>query len=509
MNRIYALIFLMLVSPGARAEPLALEQEFADALPAYVFGVQVRLIGGAIVELAPLKSFFESRSFASIFVGANNQPTPVAAAFKEAVSKAGVRGLNPEDYWSKDMDSRWSPSSREQAIELELLLAQSFLRFSSDLAGGRVDPASIDNEIDFRRRPVTDYNVLNGIVSTAENVKVGLDSLEPKHPSYERLKQNLARYLDLRANGGWKALVAQKKLQLGMSSQAVPALRERLGITGQLSAVDAADPIPLFDDTLRTAVVTYQRQHGLTADGIVGPQFYTSLNIPVEKRIQMVAATMEKWRWLPQNLGERYIFVNLARQELQVVENLQPIIKMKVVVGRVLRRTPSLADQVVDVALNPYWNVPQNLVLKDVLPGVKADPNYFASLGMKVFTPDGATEIDPATIDWKNVSPTTVNYRFRQEPGVHNSLGIVKFNLTNSRAIYMHDTPHKELFPEPTRYFSSGCVRLEKPLELAEYLLKDTGLWEMKKIKEFTKLPVNPDYRIPLARPIPVYLVHL
>ncbi|HEX4922531.1 MAG TPA: L,D-transpeptidase family protein, partial [Bdellovibrionales bacterium] len=463
-----------------------------------------------LVQIEPVKKFLEARGFTSIWVDTSNRPTPIAAAFRELIQESELLGLNPGDYWSETMEHRWPLNTREAASELELLMTQSYLNFVADVATGRVNPQSVDNEIDFRRRELTDMALLNSFLANPAALRAGISSLEPQHEPYRKLKQKLAQLLAVKANGGWTALKAQKKLQKGMSSAAVPPLRKRLVLTGQLDGSEFANESQGFDEKLEAAVKAVQRQHMLKITGIADTQFYGVINVPVEKRIQQIAASIEKWKWLPPELGEKHVFVNLARAELDVYESGVSVMNMKVVVGKVLRRTPSLSDKIVDVALNPYWNVPQNLVIKDVLPGIKSDPAYLQKMNMKVFTPDGTQELDPSAINWAAQSPTNINFRFRQEPGHHNSLGIVKFNLTNSRAIYMHDTPHKELFVEGPRNFSSGCVRLERPVDFATYLLKGTE-WTEERIRKFTRESPNrvADYRITLENPLPVYLVFL
>jgi L,D-transpeptidase YcbB len=501
--------FILVVGTHASAGGLMMEQAVSSGLTISVDGTPIRIIGDVLVEIPPVRAFLAARDFISVWVDQNGRVTPVAEALKINLQQSTRFGLDPANYWSPDMDKRWAPRSREEAVELELLLTQSFIQFASDVATGRVTPSSVDNEIDFKKREFKDFVSLNNFVSSPAALARGIESLEPQHRSYKLLKSALLRFLQVQENGGWPQLAVQKKLQKGMSNAAVPALRKRLVISGHIDAGEELNESPAFDQKLEEAVEKYQREYSLNADGVVGAQLYAALNVPVEKRIQQINATMEKWRWLPADLGPRHVFVNLARAELTLIDNSLPALTMKVVIGRTLRRTPSLSDKIVDVSIRPYWNVPQNLVVKDVLPGIKSDPLYFEKLNMKILTPDGLQEIDPNTISWQDQTATTVNFRFRQEPGEHNSLGVLKFNLTNSRAIYMHDTPHKELFVESQRNFSSGCVRLEKPLALATYLLKDQPEWSEAGIKKATNDTSYSDFRIPLKESMPVHLVFL
>ena len=195
-----------------------------------------------------------------------------------------------------------------------------------------------------------------------------------------------------------------------------------------------------------------------------------ALNVPVEERLRQLELNMERWRWLPRELGTRYLLINIANFTLEVVDQDQPVLTMRTIVGRPDRPTPILQSALSQVVLSPYWHVPQRIALQDKLPVIRKDPHYLARHGFQVVR--GRHVIDPTTIAWAQLTRTHFPYRLRQRPGATNALGRIKFLLPNPFDVYLHDTPARALFHAPVRTFSSGCIRLEKPLELAAYLLR-------------------------------------
>jgi murein L,D-transpeptidase YcbB/YkuD len=248
---------------------------------------------------------------------------------------------------------------------------------------------------------------------------------------------------------------------------------------------DGDKPTNLFDIPLMTAVAHFQRRHGLKADGVVGRETLGALNIPIRHRIRQIELNLERWRWIPHDLGARHIRVNIADYNLQVVEAGKPVLKMNVVVGRDYRRTPVFSDTLQYLVFNPYWNVPFSIAVKDKLPLIQEDPSYLASHHIRVFAgwkPD-APQVDPATVDWSRLSRANFRYRLRQDPGPHNALGQIKFMFPNPFAVYLHDTSDKGLFSQDVRTFSSGCIRVADPINLAAYVLRGQHPWSKERIQ--------------------------
>jgi len=296
-------------------------------------------------------------------------------------------------------------------------------------------------------------------------------------------------------------------LRLGDRGGPVAALRERLRLEDDLGPADAADA-DLFDEPLEHAVTKFQRRHGLTADGVVSPATRAELNVRVERRVEQLELNLERWRWLPKDLGRRHIIVNIAAYELEVVEDEMVVLAMRVVVGRPFNRTPVLSDTMRYIVLNPYWHVPQSIAAAELLPKVRRDPTYLARYKVRVFPNSGpdAPEVDPTMVDWSAVTPSHFAFRLRQDPGPLNALGRVKFMFLNKFNVYLHDTPARPLFEESQRDFSHGCIRIQQPIELAAYLLRQDPRWSRDALVRALGDAV--DQSVPLPEPMPIHLLY-
>jgi len=465
------------------------------------------------VSLIPL--FYEQRGFAPAWCG-DNGIFPQAEALVSEISGSLDEGLRPGDYHQYNIRSLLREIEYIQAlgetvgpdkwVDLELLLTDAFMMYGSHLLAGRVNPETIHADwIVFT--PTVD---LISILQTALNenqIKKALKDLRPNHPGYTRLKRYLLQYRDMAKNGKWSPILSITSMRKGDMGLTVQHLRERLIIFGDLS-VSSNDQINLFDETVELAVLRYQKRHGLKTDGIVGPKTLKMLNMPIRQRIRQIEINLERWRWIPRNLGSRYILANIADFKLHVTEILQRILDMRVVVGRPYRRTPVFSSKMTFMVINPYWNIPTSIAVKDILPKIRNTTTYLAQEGIKVFKDwsNGAPELDPETIDWNKMARRNFTYKLRQEPGPENALGRVKFMFPNKFAVYLHDTPKQSLFKEPIRDFSSGCIRTEKPIDLALYLLQDDPEWTREKFLETIKTGKRKVVR--LKRPIPVHLLY-
>ena len=324
------------------------------------------------------------------------------------------------------------------------------------------------------------------------SISGSLTSLLPTYKTYTRLKRALSNYRQIEYDGGWKPIASGETLKLGMSDPRVVDLKNRLIFSGDLKARVAIDEN--YDELAELAVKKFQKRHGLTVDGNVGAGTLEMLNIPVEKRIEQVIINMERCRWLPTELGEHYVLVNIANFELEAVKNGEVELEMDVVVGKPFRKTPVFSSQMVYLVFNPYWTVPPTIFDNDIVPAVRKNSRHLANLNIKVVSGYGANEkiIDPSTIDWSSVTSRNFPYMLRQEPGPNNALGLVKFIFPNPYNVYMHDTNHRELFVNTDRTLSSGCIRLAKPLEFAEYILKNQSQdYTMEKIQSIVAKEKN------------------
>lgn len=313
-------------------------------------------------------------------------------------------------------------------------------------------------------------------------MRQALADLAPAHPGYHALRQALAQYRETAALGGWPAVPAGPTLKPGEKGERVAALRARLEASGELQGT--APERDLYDASLEAAIKAFQEKNGLDADGSVGPGTLEALNVTAADRVRQIEVNLDRWRWLPRDLGERYIMVNIAGFWLDVVESGQPVLSMRIVAGKPTSRTPMFTGTMTHLVLNPYWNVPPNILRNEVLPHIRRDPRYLAKQNMERL-PGG---------------------KVRQRPGPNNALGKVKFLFPNRFDVYLHDTPSRSLFSRSVRTFSHGCIRVEKPLDLAEYLLKDDPAWTREKIEKATGDRRERWVQIP--NPLPVHLVY-
>ena len=255
---------------------------------------------------------------------------------------------------------------------------------------------------------------------------------------------------------------------------------------------------------------TYQARNGQYIDGVVGRDTYAALNVPARRRARQIAANMERLRWLPRSLGDRYLVVDIAGFRLVVFEKDRPVLKMAVIVGRESRPTPIFTGRMNHVVFNPFWRVPRSIAIKDELPQIRKDPEFFATHDMEVFryqAGGGTTRIDPAAVDWSKVTEDSFGYLLRQKPGATNALGRVKFMFPNRYNVYLHDTPSQNLFRRSKRTFSSGCVRVARPIDLGEYLMADNPGWDRERF--VATIEAGKTRTVNLNRRLPIYLVYL
>jgi murein L,D-transpeptidase YcbB/YkuD len=338
-----------------------------------------------------------------------------------------------------------------------------------------------------------------------EEIAGSVEESCPEDTSYLQLESALAQYRNLKDQGGWPSVPDGPTMRKGDSGPRVAALRNRLLISGDLEQVNQQRS-DLFDDEMVLAVRRFQERHGRTVDGIVGRNTLMDLNVSVEQRVRQIEVNVERWQQLPCELGERFIMVNTASFQLEVVEKGQRLTKMKVVAGRRSRRTPEVSSALTYLVINPYWHIPHRIAKRDILPKIQEDPHYLIRQNILVFEnwESDAPEIDARSVDWSKMTEKAFSFKLRQEPGPTNALGRFKFVFPSQFPVCLHDTPVRSLFQKTQRDFSSGCVRVEKPIELACLLLKSEPKWTRDKILD--TLHSGETQVIWLSEKIPVHL---
>jgi len=313
-----------------------------------------------------------------------------------------------------------------------------------------------------------------GNLATRTEVVAGLDQVPMlSRNSYDFMLSAIALYEEFAAGGGWQDL-PQKTLKKGAKGDAVIALRQRLVRENYLPFETLVeDNVAVFDDQLVEAVRAFQINHGVLPSAIVAEKTLAQLNVSAETRLAMLRENLPRVSAYAQDLGDRAILVNIPGAQLETVEFGRVYSRHNIVVGKLERPTPSLASKVSDINFNPYWKIPASIVERDIVPHYLEDPSYLDANNIRVFDGVDGPEVDPILIDWSSTPPE--RYFFRQEPGPHNSLGTVKINFPNEFMVYMHDTPHRELFGRNVRFESSGCVRIDQVQTVVDWVLNRSG----------------------------------
>ncbi len=432
----------------------------------------------------------------------------------EVIREIHQDGLNSEDYHFSAIEmladniSTSEIVDAEEVAQFELLLTDAFLQLSAHLSNGKTDSETIDPQWDAAQRNLDiDWESFMDSTLIRKDITATMHQLTPNHREYINLKKALIKYQKFQADGGWEPIVTTvSKLERGMVHPDVALLRKRIAKTQGDILPDTEDE-NLFDESLHNQIVVFQHRNGLTADGAVGKQSIMALNIPLEERIASIEANLERWRWLSDQLGERHIKVNIANFELQLVDHNKTVFVSEAIVGKPFRQTPVFSSLMTYLVINPDWTVPPTILKNDVIPAVIKNPNYLKEKRMKVITRNG-DPVSDASIDWERAAQSGFPYMIRQDPGPDNALGLVKFIFPNQHNVYIHDTPTRNLFAQTERTFSSGCIRVNHPLELARILLESNDpTWSAEQISKV--VAGNQPRTVRLNEAIPVHLLYL
>ena len=526
-----------LASCGSKSQKQPADQSAADSAVTTVASPQPLLDSTEVIkafqadpnfnaQLLPARRFYRERGFRLGWFK-DHQPVARVKTLQDIIAKAGNEGLDPNDYQVKqiakmlaELEKVRDDSTRRNALErqIDIALTGTYMKWANDYYRGIANPHD-KKDTSWLVKP--NKIKLNKALLTflgERKSKYNYYEFAPLHAEYDQLKKALATYRAQEHAGGWSTLPATLNLKPGQSSPAVATLRKRLlnSAGGAAAASLPADtakhsavPVAyIYDAEVVAAVKLFQQDAGLKPTGIVSGETLKQLNVPIGTRIDQLILNMERWRWLPKKFEPNYLLVNIPEFKLHVVEDGKEAFNMNVIVGKVLHETPVFSDKMEYVVLAPYWNVPFSIIDNELRDKLAANPNYLDRLDMEVVKGYGrkATIIDPASVDWANVTQATFKYTLRRRPGPKNDLGDVKFIFPNSNDIYLHDTPHDELFSQSNRSFSHGCVRLSEPIKLATYLLRDRPEWDYQTILD--SIATHHEKYITLKEKLPVYLVY-
>ncbi len=462
-----------------------------------------------------LDKYYRERGYDPVWCQNNDQSQKIKTllGFLQTSYK---EGLNPRDYAiNPDVDSCGQLDDRKMA-EFDIALTNAFFKYGKDLYSGRLDPEQVDAEWHIKK---ADFDPIATLDSTLKENKLQetLEVLAPQHRQYKLLREKLAQFREIQKNRSWPFIPPGRTLKPGDTNPQIPLIRRRLATEIQGGLYPNGGNEHIYDNNLMIAVESFQKRHGLEMDGYIGPGTRQAMNMSVEWRIKQIETSMERWRWMPRTLGEQYILVNVPGFELNFIRNDRYILHMRTITGGKDNTSPSFQSKITQVIFNPTWTVPTSIAIKELLPQQIEDPNFLSKSDMDVFMKNqygnkdaSNTKYNPQNIDWSQFNEKHFPYLLVQRPGPQNSLGRIKFHIPNQFGIYLHDTPYRHLFSKDVRALSHGCIRLEKPEQLAARLLGDNFNPTPESANKVVSLiDAKETVHHNLTETIPVYLVYM
>jgi len=427
----------------------------------------------AYQQAQKLYFFYGARGFEPLWltpgVGSAVAFSPNALKIIEVFKAAELEGFRPSDYLTADLDPAAAGTDPTRLAALETAFSQAAVRYAQDAYGGRVAPTAVSKLITIAPKRIDEAQLLLDLAASdaPDQVLLGLD---PRHPEFGRLKAALAKFYDGSVTVEQITIPDGKVLKLGMKDERVPLLRTRLAVAAPEIPEGAADAVVdiTYDAALVEAIRAFQESLGLTADGIMGPATVAALNGGTNVSKDDIIANMERWRWEPEDFGDFHVEVNIPEFTVWIMRDGAPVHSTRVVVGTPKNQTPVFSDEIQNIVVNPYWNVPPSIAAAEIRPHLIANPHYLDSQNMEMLA--GGKVVNAAAIDWTTTNIN--NFAVRQKPGPSNALGKIKFLFPNEHNVYLHDTPSKSLFARAFRAYSHGCVRVQDPLAFAGALVE-------------------------------------
>jgi len=458
-----------------------------------------------------LQKLYEPAEYAPAWLQ-NNEPSSQALAMISRFNSAVQNGLEPEDYDASRWDGRLQAlkSSNGDPAGYDVALSVCAMRYISDLHIGRINPRHLSFDLDVDHKKYDLAHFVREQLLTATDVPAVLDSVEPPFPGYRRTEQALATYLKImRDDDGEKLPIPKKPIEPGQTYAGVPRLTRLLRLVGDLPSNADPNGSDVYDSSLADAVKHFQRRHGLETDGRLGPATVKELNVPLTQRVRQLQLTLERWRWLPSEFSAPPIIVNVPDFRLRALDGSNKVsFDMRVVVGKALRtQTPVFSRDMQFVVLRPFWNVPPSILRGEIIPAIRRDRDYIAKKNYEVIRMDGKIVTSGAISNEVLAQLQAGKLAVRQRPGTSNALGLIKLMFPNDYNVYLHSTPAPELFARTRRDFSHGCIRVEKPAELAAWALRNNPGWTLERIQE--GMDHGPDnVTVNLTQRVPVFIVY-
>jgi murein L,D-transpeptidase YcbB/YkuD len=458
-------------------------------------------------------NFYDAANYAPAWLN-NNEPTQQAQTLIDVLKQADAKGLNAEDYdgsrWADRLARlRQSPSPADRA-RFDAALTVCVMRYVSDLHIGRVNPQHFKFNLDVSAKKYDLPAFLRDKLIHGADVRAELDQVEPPFAGYKRTQLALQQYMELsRQDNGEQLPVPAKPVDPGGTYGGVPRLTRLLRLLGDLPDGAVAENSSVYNGPLVDAVKHFQARHGLGPDGRLGTQTLKQLNMPLSFRVEQLRLTLERWRWVPYQFPRPPIVVNIPEFRLRTYNQDGTIdVMMNVIVGKAYRHeTPVFERDMKYVVFRPYWNVPPSILRSEIVPAIRKDRDYIAKKNYEVITPQGSVVTSGTISDDILQQLSAGKLMVRQKPGPTNALGLVKLMFPNEYNVYLHSTPSQQLFSQSRRDFSHGCIRVEKPAELAAWVLRDKPEWSLEQARAAMQTGKD-NVQVNLTNPVPVLIIY-
>lgn len=483
---------------------------------------QARLVRGQrLFSSVVLNRFYTLREFNAAW-SSGGKLLEIAYEMRYEIHQAKFDGLQPEDYHLEAINELFSRLENDQKLGnqpdsillagADVLLSDAFMMLASHLSMGKVDPEALKTVWNIQRNmPELEFDVRLQEALQDGGLRKTIESFYPSFSIYKKMRDGLRHMFDYEAkflqskSGKWKSIKADKSIKVGESHSSLPEIRKRLHFWGFLDDFESEEKV--YDELTETGIKQLQVRHGMEPDGVIGQGTLHALNQSPSDLIAQASVNLERLRWLPDDIKDReLILVNTANFQLDYIQSRDTLLTSRVIVGKTYHSTPQFSAEMSYIVFSPTWTVPVSITRGEIIPAAKKDLEYFRKKNMKLLTSTGR-EVDPSSIDWSKVNPREFPYTVRQEPGEQNSLGLVKFMFPNKYSVYIHDTPSRSLFVREDRALSHGCIRIQKPFELAKVLLSYDSQWTDDQIR--TAMKQDRERTVMLNRKIPVVILYL
>lgn len=501
-SRFFTILFILFVTFSATPSVAqTTDATFVDRIRMFLEGLDAgdvpNIAGRQLNEPELLSRLYRDRDHEPLWLSGS----PLASEVDDlvaAIGESAAHGFNPERYHRSALESVARAENATGMLARELLLTDAFLSQALHRGRGAVEPPNLDADWQLPQAEVDAGALLSTTAGRRGDVSAALDALWPESEEYAKLVERRAEILASGDEESTVRIASGPLLRPGQTSDRIIVLKERLLGPGEHS--------DLYDEDLRQAVIAFQWSAGLEADGLIGENTLELLNETRVSWVDRIDANLERWRWLPRSTPGTYIRVNIAAFTLRGFQDGKQTLAMNVIVGRPYRQTPVFTETLKYLVVNPTWNVPHSIATSDKLPLLRANAAAEAAKGFEAKPHASDTFVSVDAIDWTSVTARNFNYLLRQRAGPQNALGEVKFMMPNLHAVYLHDTPSRELFAKQERTFSSGCIRLERPRVLIDWLLERDNPEAARRVAD--QLASGQTHTINLQQPVPVYLVY-